>query len=576
MMMMISAAPTTRSIVIGPEAARRLLTSTRASTTPHTRTAAAAATRTAAAAAVPSMTMNTSIPKQQPSRPLWFSSKAKSRLVDIENDFNVINNLHGGSIPTILNNEYNDDDDKNNNKTTKATTTTSSGSSNSKNTFGLYNGELPRTSLLMELTDRVGILHEILRYFWKHNVNICRIESRPANNNNNNNNNNTKDRTFDFFVDLEGDPQTDDNVAKLLRDLHPLVTKLLILDEKKVHWFPRHVSELDLIAGRTLSAGVDLMADDHPGFNDPVYRQRRAALTISAQNHSWQADIPRIDYTSDELHVWTTVWDKMQDLWRRYACREFLHSLELLQTPAVGYRRDNIPQLQDISTFLQQRTQFRLRPVAGLLSSRDFLNGLAFRTFFCTQYIRHASRPLYTPEPDICHELLGHVPMFCNYDFADFSQEIGLASLGASDDDVDKLAKCYWHSVEFGLCREDDHDGLGPKNKAYGAGLLSSFGELEYACSSEHPGADHGPPKIKPWDPDVACRQEFPITSYQPVYFLADSLQDAKQRMRQFCKDLPRPFFAQHNAQTDTVHIDRPVVRTKGIPPPPPATPGVP
>lgn len=97
------------------------------------------------------------------------------------------------------------------------------------------------------------------------------------------------------------------------------------------------------------------------------------------------------------------------------------------------------------------------------------------------------------------------------------------------------------------------------------AGLLSSFGELEYACSDEHPGADK-PPEILDWDPNVAALQEFPITTYQPTYFLASSLGDAKQRMRAFCEGLPRPFFALYNAQTQSVHIDRPVRRSKGAP----------
>ena len=321
-------------------------------------------------------------------------------------------------------------------------------------------------------------------------------------------------KVFDFFVDCDGS-STDANVAALLEALRPMTDKLLVLDEKQVHWFPRHISELDLIAHRTLDAGVDLIADDHPGFHDPVYRARREHLTQTALNHKWNEPIPRIDYTSDEIMVWGKVWEKMEGLLKKHACQEYLQAFELMKLQC-GYRKNNIPQQEDISRFLYQRTGFRMRPVAGLLSSRDFLNGLAFRVFFSTQYIRHSSKPLYTPEPDICHELLGHAPMLADRSFADFSQEIGLASLGASDDDIDRLAHCYWHSVEFGLCKERNDISGEVERKAYGAGLLSSFGELEYACgdhsqseenASEEDALSQAPPEIKPWDPNVASRQ---------------------------------------------------------------------
>ncbi|KAJ3403102.1 hypothetical protein HDV05_008048 [Chytridiales sp. JEL 0842] len=177
----------------------------------------------------------------------------------------------------------------------------------------------------------------------------------------------------------------------------------------------------------------------------------------------------------------------------------------------------------------------------GLLSSRDFLNALAFRVFHSTQYIRHHSKPLYTPEPDVCHESLGHVPLYADPDFADFSQEIGLASLGASDEELAKLATIYWFTVEFGLCKE------GNSIKAFGAGLLSSFGELEYCLTDAA--------KKAPFEPEKTAVTPYPITSYQPLYFVAESFADMKERVRDYCESFKRPFVPRYNALTQTIEV---------------------
>jgi phenylalanine-4-hydroxylase len=224
-----------------------------------------------------------------------------------------------------------------------------------------------------------------------------------------------------------------------------------------------------------------------------------------------------------------------------------------------GYSRNNIPQLEDLSKFLKERTGFSLRPVGGLLSARDFLNGLAFRVFFSTQYLRHHSRPLYTPEPDVVHELMGHAPLFADPEFADFSQEIGLASIGASDAQITQLARCYWFSVEFGLCEQNG------QRKAYGAGLLSSFGELEYSMSEK--------PKVLSWDPFDASTRDYPITTYQPVYYMAKSFEDAKLQMRSFADSLHRPFHVSYNANTQSLQVDR-ALRVMGHAPPKPSASG--
>ena len=308
-------------------------------------------------------------------------------------------------------------------------------------------------------------------------------------------------------------------------------------------WFPRHISELDRFANKVLECGRELKSD-HPGFTDQNYRERRRIFADIAINHKHGKPIPNVEYTDIEINTWGVVFAELNKLYPTHACKEHNAVFPLL-VKDCGYSKDHIPQLQTVSDFMKALSGFQLRPVAGLLSPRDFLAGLAFRVFHSTQYIRHHSKPLYTPEPDVCHELLGHVPMLCDPNFAQFSQEIGLASLGAPDEYIQKLSHLYWFTIEFGLCKQDG------EVRAYGAGLLSSFGELQYCLTSI--------PKVEPLDPFKAAVKEYPITEYQPFYFLAESFTDAKEKISLFSKTIPRPVLIRYNEISESIE-DAPCV----------------
>ena len=408
-----------------------------------------------------------------------------------------------------------------------------------------------KLTILFQTQDKPGALENALKMFWKRDVNMSRIDSRPSKGTSLN---------YNFTVDVEDMKVEDEKCQELLKDLKKECQSVQVMSPQTVPWFPMKASDLDSFSNLTLDAGSELESD-HPGFNDEVYRSRREMIVDSALNYRHGKPIANIEYSNDEVRTWGVVYDKLGQLLPLYACKQYNYILPLFERNC-GYARDNIPQLEDISQYLKEVTGFTLRPVAGLLSARDFLNGLAFRVFYSTQYIRHHTKPLYTPEPDICHELLGHTPMFADPEFAEFSQDIGLASLGASDADIKRLATVYWFSVEFGLCHQQGDI------KAYGAGLLSSFGELEYSCSPTRPaGGIDEMPEYRPWDPVKAAETTYPITTYQPIYYVAENFSDAKERVSDFCKNhINRPFHVRYDAFTHTVHVDRAVRRKEYYP----------
>jgi phenylalanine-4-hydroxylase len=248
---------------------------------------------------------------------------------------------------------------------------------------------------------------------------------------------------------------------------------------------------------------------DHPGFRDPVYRARRDAIARAALAHHDGEAPPEIGYTEDEHGVWRVVWENLAPIHDRYACRAWLAGDRTLQLS-----RMRVPQFAEVNAQLLPRTGFCLMPVAGLVTPGAFLRELGRGVFLSTQYMRHPSAPLYTPEPDVVHELIGHAVSLANDDFALLNRAFGETARTLSDDEMEPLIRAYWYSLEFGVVREAG------ALKVYGAGLLSSFGE----CGRFETAA-----RLLPFELDVIAATPFDPTDYQNTLFVAPSFEDMKR-----------------------------------------------
>jgi len=254
--------------------------------------------------------------------------------------------------------------------------------------------------------------------------------------------------------------------------------------------------------------GLVQLDRDHPGFRDPSYRARRNAIARLALDYREGEPIASVDYTAEEHEVWRTVCRELSILHERYASVEARECERLIALPT-----ERVPQLAEVNDRLTASgTGMRMHPVAGLVAPRTFLTHLGRGMFLSTQYMRHHSAPLYTPEPDVIHELVGHAGSLAHPEFVRMSRLYGEVAEGASPELIEELTRLYWYTLEFGLVREPS--GL----KAYGAGLLSSYGELgrfETAAQIEEFRVDRV--LATPYDPTNYQRVLFVVTSFEAM-----------------------------------------------------------
>jgi phenylalanine-4-hydroxylase len=213
-------------------------------------------------------------------------------------------------------------------------------------------------------------------------------------------------------------------------------------------------------------------------------------------------------YTEADHDTWRRLYERQVALVPGRACDVFLEAL-----PSLGPSH-HIPRFEQVNERLSKATGWEIVGVPGLIPEVPFFTLLANRKFPVTDWIRQPEEFDYIVEPDVFHDLFGHVPLLFNPVFADHMQEYGQGGLKAHGlGACEFLSRLYWYTIEFGLIRQED--GL----RAYGAGILSSPGELRHAVESPEP-------QRLPLDVERAMRTRYRIDTFQQTYFVIDSFRD--------------------------------------------------
>ena len=264
----------------------------------------------------------------------------------------------------------------------------------------------------------------------------------------------------------------------------------------------------------------------HRVIDSAEARKAQAAADASANLPADKIDIDsmkitqRYDmYTPEDHEVWSTLFTKRMDQLNEYGSDVFLSGSKIIRL-----RQDRVPDLREVNAGLAPMTGWSSHGVPGYLPAKSFFAFLAQRQFPTTITVRPKTSMDYLPEPDIIHDVFGHVPLHADPIFADFLQTYGKAALFTkSDAHTERLARLFWFTVEFGLIHE------GGKVKLYGSGLISSEGEGHHALES---------PKVerRKFDLEKVCNTTFEIDHYQPILYVLDSFEQLRDAMQTYAE----------------------------------------
>lgn len=220
-------------------------------------------------------------------------------------------------------------------------------------------------------------------------------------------------------------------------------------------------------------------------------------------------------YSPEQHAIWAELVGRRLPQLEKHACEEYLQGFQ-----QIGIRADVIPDLAEVNQRLRPRTGWSATPVSGFLPAAAFFEMLAARKFPTTTWLRGRGSLEYTPEPDIFHDVFGHVPMHAHPIFADFLEHYGRVCAALTDGEaLERMGRLFWFTVEFGVIRQNG------TIKVYGSGLISSQGESDYVIK--------GGPEIRDFDVDQVLNQSFSTSEMQKVLYAVESFDQIYEATRE-------------------------------------------